>query len=265
MKKAIVVTSFGTSHMDASEKYIVPVEQAIQKEMPDWDIFRAFTSNIIIKKLQQQENSSIQRPESILSDLAASGYEQILVQPTHILPGKEYHDVKEEVLSFARKYPTIKVALGEPLFYRHTDYISVVEAMQSTWPLCQEDERLLLFGHGTDHFSNACYFELQYVLNSLYDRALVSTVEATPSLENAIDTMKKQNIRSVYLTPLMLVSGDHVKNDMMGTDEDSWKNQLKKEGFKVNVLKDGLGKNPNIIDLYVKKTQNTAKVLSNES
>lgn len=263
MKKAIVVASFGTSHMDASDGYILPVEKAIQEKMPEWDVFRAFTSSIIIKKLQQYEHSSIQRPASILEDLAAADYEQILVQPTHILPGKEYHDVKEEVLDFARNHPEIKITLGEPLFFHHEDYIAVVHALQNTWPICQDDEQLLLFGHGTDHFSNACYFELQYVLDSLYDRVLVGTVEATPSLDDAIHIMKKQKTRMVYLAPLMLVSGDHVKNDMMGSDEDSWKNQLKKEGFQVTVLKDGLGKNPDIVNLYVKKTQTAANFLSN--
>lgn len=43
--------------------------------------------------------------------------------------------------------------------------------------------------------------------------------------------------------PFMLVAGDHANNDMAGEDEESWKNVLEKEGFKVDLYLKGLGAN----------------------
>ena len=49
--QAILVVSFGTSYNDSREKAIGAIENAIQEAFPDYDVRRAFTSQIIIDKL----------------------------------------------------------------------------------------------------------------------------------------------------------------------------------------------------------------------
>ena len=51
MKKAILVVSFGTSYLDTLEKTIENAENQIRKSFSEYDIYRAFTSHKIIKKL----------------------------------------------------------------------------------------------------------------------------------------------------------------------------------------------------------------------
>ena len=46
--------------------------------------------------------------------------------------------------------------------------------------------------------------------------------------------------------PLMLVAGDHAKNDMAG----EWKEQLEASGFEVNCVLKGLGEYPEIREIY---------------
>ncbi len=50
--------------------------------------------------------------------------------------------------------------------------------------------------------------------------------------------------------PFMLVAGDHANNDMAGEDEESWKNVLEKEGFKVDLYLKGLGANIEFQKIY---------------
>jgi len=50
--------------------------------------------------------------------------------------------------------------------------------------------------------------------------------------------------------PFMLVAGDHANNDMAGEDEESWKNVLEKEGFKVDLYLKGLGANREFQKIY---------------
>lgn len=51
--------------------------------------------------------------------------------------------------------------------------------------------------------------------------------------------------------PLMLVAGDHAKNDMAGDSKDSWKNILEAEGFKVKIYLHGIGENIGVQDIYI--------------
>ena len=74
-----------------------------------------------------------------------------------------------------------------------------------------------------------------------YDHYYVGTVEASPSLEDVMEAVKKGGYKRVVLKPLMIVAGDHANNDMAGDDEDSWKNIFEKEGYEVICLLNGLG------------------------
>ena len=53
------------------------------------------------------------------------------------------------------------------------------------------------------------------------------------------------------LRPLMIVAGDHAKNDLAGPEEDSWKSRLEGEGYAVTCLLRGLGEIPGIRALFV--------------
>ena len=51
MKKGILAVSFGTSHIDTMEKTIDVLEKEFAKTFEEAVVYRAFTSNMIIKKL----------------------------------------------------------------------------------------------------------------------------------------------------------------------------------------------------------------------
>ena len=52
MKKAILVVSFGTSYLEPLKNSIENVENKIRNQFKDYDVYRAFTSHMIIKKLE---------------------------------------------------------------------------------------------------------------------------------------------------------------------------------------------------------------------
>ena len=67
MKKAILVVSFGTSYLDALENSIEKIEKEIQENFKEYDIFRSFTSHMIIRKLKSVYNMEVDTPEIVLS------------------------------------------------------------------------------------------------------------------------------------------------------------------------------------------------------
>lgn len=255
-KKAVLAVSFGTSYREVIESCIVPAERAISDALCGWDFYRAFTSGMITKKLAEKESIFIDRPPEALNKLYADGYREIIVQPTHILAGTEYHDLKAQTEAFVRTHSDVKVRFGQPVLFENEDYARAAEALQHHMPHTQAGEIVLLMGHGSEHFSNASYFALQHYLDRLPTQAVyVANVEAPPLLDSVIEKMKQEHIRKVYLMPFMLVAGDHAKNDMAGDDDDSWKNRLERAGFETEIILKGLGESPDFAEIYREKAK----------
>ena len=112
-KRAIVVTSFGTSYNENRAKTIEAIERQTAEEFPDWDIRRAFTSRMIIKKILERDGERIDYISDAMERLVSEGYGQVVVQPTHIMNGTEYDDVVRIVSEHCGNIPTLR--MGKPL------------------------------------------------------------------------------------------------------------------------------------------------------
>ena len=261
MKKAILAVSFGTTHADTRKLTIDKIEERIGEAFPGYEVRRAFTAYIIINVLKIRDGIYIDTPEEALNKLVEEGYDEVIIQPLHIIPGAEYEYVMKVVDSYKGSFK--KLTCGRPiLFFKGgeeelpDDYEILVEAIETIIP----KEGLTIFmGHGSTHIGNACYSCLQLVLQDKgYKNAYIANVEGYPDLENVIVKIKEHEkihrnvIREVTLIPLMLVAGDHAKNDMAGEEEDSFRSVLLKEGFKVNVHLHGLGEISGFQDIYNK-------------
>lgn len=255
MKKAILVVSFGTSYLDTLEKTIEKAEKQIRDTFSEYDIYRAFTSHKIIKKLQEKYEIFIDTPEAMLEKLYDSGYEEIIMQPLHMIPGEEFIYINKIAEIFKEKFEVLKV--GRPIFYYQgieelpQDYSLFIEA---TKELYEENNAVVLMGHGTAHPANSVYGCLQAVFEDEgYENVFVTTVEGYPNFENVISRVKRKNIREVTLAPLMVVAGDHARNDMASDDKESLKSMLEAEGIKVNVYMKGFGENEKFNKLYINR------------
>ena len=109
-KKAILVISFGTSYNENREETIVPVEKAIAKEYPDREFRRAWTSKMIIAKLKKRDGEHIDYIDEAMDKLVAEGFDDVIVQSTHIMNGTEFDFVYSIVSKYKTQIPVI--ALG---------------------------------------------------------------------------------------------------------------------------------------------------------
>ncbi|MFW6279329.1 MAG: sirohydrochlorin cobaltochelatase [Bacillota bacterium] len=247
------MASFGTSYPQTRKATIKACEQKIAEEFPAYEIRRAFTSQMVINKLEKKENLIIDNPRQGLQKLKQENFSEVIIQPLHIIPGLEYHGLVRTAKQFKNDFKTLKI--GEPLFYSNHDYQLIAEAIKSQSPEPEIDTAVVLMGHGSQHPSNAVYACFDYVLTEECDHNIyVGTVEGYPGLDSVIGRLKKDDIKKVHLMPLMLVAGDHAQNDMAGS-KDSWKSILAKKGFEVEVHLKGLGENRAIQQLYIKKVK----------
>ena len=257
-KKAILVVSFGTTYGDTRKVTIEAVEDKMRATFPDYEVRRAFTSRIIIKKLADRDGIQVDTEKQALDKLKDEGYSEVIVQPLHMEAGEEYEKVSRVVAHYTHSKAFTKISLGRPVFYytgqkdKPDDYTIAIKAIQTQLPKLGKYDAVAMMGHGGVHPSNAAYAVLQMKMQDAgLKNIFVFTVEGYPTVENVIKQSKEQKIKKVILMPLMVVAGDHATNDMAGDEEDSFKSQFLQAGFKVDTYLHGLGENAAIQEIYV--------------
>lgn len=248
-KGAILAVSFGTSYEETRKKTIDRIEEDIRKRYPQYELYRAWTSRMIRRKIEKRDGVHIPDVREAMEQIAEAGYTDVIVQPTHVLNGVENEWMEEEILAYKPRFSHI--VTGAPLLSTHEDSERVIACIaKELWP--PADEALVLMGHGTEHFANSIYAALDYQFKDMgYSNIFMGTVEAYPALESLIRRIEQMQPQKVVLAPFMIVAGDHAQNDLAGEDEDSWKSRFEKAGYEVQCILRGLGEYEGIRELFL--------------
>lgn len=249
-EKAILAVSFGTSFFDTLEKTIAAIERDLAAAMPDRELRRAFTSGVILRKLQKRDGVFISDVPRALEGLKADGFTDVVVQPTHMMNGDEYDKLCAQAEPFAADFS--RLVIGRPLLSGAEDYKSVARAVLEELPEQREDAALVFMGHGSGHHANAAYAQLEYVFHDLgRDDVLIGTVEGYPGLDEVLRRLgERPNVKNITLYPLMVVAGNHARNDLAGEEADSWLSRLVALGYGAGCSLRGLGEYPGIRKLF---------------
>ena len=251
-RKLIICVSFGSSYEETIKKTIDVIESDLKNKFKDYDLRRAFTSPTIIKKLEKR-GIFIDSLKAALEKAKKDGYKCVYIQPTHLIAGFEYDKINETVNSFENAFKEIK--LGVPLLNDREDVKKVCSVFADENPF-DDDEALIIMGHGTEHDADIVYKKSQEVFRHFgYENIFVSTVEGELSIENVSKKVLKKGYKKAVLIPFMLVCGEHATNDMAGDDEDSWKNILISKGFDVRIVFKGMGEYKGVRDLIAEHLQ----------
>ena len=241
-RPVILAVSFGTSFEDTRSITIGAIESALAERNPGYEVRRAFTSNIIRKKLLERDGIKTDSVPEALEKLAAEGVKQVIIMPTHMLEGDEYHKkIAGPAKAFEGRIEDLRV--GHALLTCDMDFRHMAVILDRiTAPLADAETARVFMGHGTEHSANEGYAKLHKTIESKgITNMFIGTVEAEPTLEDMVRIVKEHGFKKVLLSPLMIVAGDHATNDMAGDGEDSWKSTFEKAGFKVTCRVAGLG------------------------
>lgn len=255
MKKAILVVSFGSSVESARVKAIQRIEDLMKRTFNKYQVESAFTSNRIIKKLKKTEGIVIDTPEKALQKIIGQGFQEIIIQPLHIIAGYEFDKIRKTMME--NENSNIDIKLGKPLLFEASDYLKVVEALKTQLPEDKEEQVIVLIGHGTNHLANECYEKLQDYLMDERLQVFVGTIEE--GVDSMITKLKASKYKEVVLMPFLLVAGEHVQNDLLGDDQHSWKSKLIFNGYNVKAYHKGLGENSAFQDLYIQRVKELIK------
>ncbi len=249
-KKALLVVSFGTSFGRTRAKTIDRIEAELAAAFPDYKMYRAWTSRIIIAKIFRRDGIKIPTVKEAVEQMLADGIREVLIQPTHLINGIENERMKEDVLACGSGFESVSFA--EPLLADTKDQEQAAAAVMEAFTELKKDEVLVFMGHGTAHHANSVYVSLDSKFKELgYANVFLRTVEAGSSLDTFMKRVGELHPRRVLLAPFMVVAGDHAVHDMSGEDKDSWRSRFEAKGFQVECVMKGLGEYPGIRKLYI--------------
>ena len=243
MKKAILVTSFGTSHKDTRKKCLDSIQREVEEKYGSENVERAYTSGIIRRIIEKNEGIHIFDQEEGLKALKDRGFEKIITMSLHILDGIEYSKLDDK---FGK--------ISKPLLADDEDFKKIVENKE--FNDLEGNDAIVFMGHGTESEADYAYQKLQdEYLKAGKNNIFIATVEGKVTIKDVIEKMKGKGFKKILLKPFMIVAGDHAKNDMSSDDEDSWKTMLKNEGYEVTSVLKGMGEYEFIRKMFMDKLE----------
>ena len=243
MKKAILVTSFGTSHKDTRKKCLDSIQREVEEKYGNENVERAYTSGIIRQIIEKKEGVHIFDQEEGLKVLKDKGFEEIITMSLHILDGIEYSKLDDK---FGK--------ISKPLLADDEDFKKIVENKE--FNDLEDDDAIVFMGHGTESEADYAYQKLQKeYLKAGKNNIFIATVDGKVTIKDVIEKMKGKGFKKILLKPFMIVAGDHAKNDMASDEEDSWKTILQNEGYEVTPVLKGMGEYKFIHNMFMDKLQ----------
>ena len=245
--RALLAVSFGTSYEDTREKTIDAVEADLRAEFPDLAFYSAWTSGRIIAKVAEERGEHHDTLEEAFAKMSADGVDDLVISTMFLMKGGEMAKVMraaEEWMAAGERAAYV----ADPLLATARDRRRVAEALCEEFINVAEDEAVLFMGHGVQPNAaprknvNDVYARIQDEFHALErTQFFVATVEGEPTFDDALPLVQACNPKCVFLSPLMIVSGDHANNDLAGEDENSWASRLQACGLRTQAVLRGLG------------------------
>ena len=258
--KGLLVVSFGTTHEETRRKAIEPIEEALGNAFPERRLYRGWTSRMITGRLRQR-GVTIDTLEEALERMQEDGVTDILVQPTHIMEGAENDRMLTALQEASGAFEQVRCGL--PLLASGEDLLALADILAEEFLKEAPGAALVLMGHGSakKQSANHIYGEMQEAFRQLgHENVFVGTVEGEPSFDDVRQQLAGMRPAPdpVILAPMMIVAGDHAKNDMAGDSGDSWKSLLEAGGFRVGAAVRGLGEYPRVREMLVRHAEKAA-------
>ncbi|HFQ80297.1 MAG TPA: sirohydrochlorin cobaltochelatase [Desulfobacterales bacterium] len=289
-KNAVLMAMFGTTVEPALNSLLL-IQRKIQEYFPATPVRISFTSNIIRKIWQKRaldpvyvsqhknipaEIMHIRGPLAAMADLHEAGYDTLVVQPTLIDAGEEFHDLTnyvkalDSIETIKEKYkPFKRVVIGRPALGsfgpRHPyslDIETAARRLSADAALAkQKGAALVYMGHGNNYFpSGGSYLEFAERMRQLYPDVLtvIGCVEGFPSRREVTAQLQMANIQKVLLKPFMIAAGIHTIEDMAGDEPNSWKSTFTAAGYTVITISKGLGENAGFAKIFAEHAADAA-------
>lgn len=255
MTKAILVVSFGTTYPETRKRTIEACEKVFQERFPDFEVYRAFTSNYVIRKVKEKEGLDVWTVSQALENLKNLGVHEVYIQPLHVILGSEYQKIVHQAQAFSSSFERLKIS--KPLLHSESDYQAVCSFLVKEYGSFGKGQVSILMGHGSQHYAFTTYAAMDHMLNN--SSVYIGCVESYPSVDLIEERLKSHSVEKIHLAPFMLVAGDHAIHDLSSKEKNSWYRYFKDKGYQVETHLVGLGEFEAIQSIYVQHLEKVMK------
>jgi sirohydrochlorin cobaltochelatase len=229
----IILTAFGTT-AKAFATY-EKMDKVFKKNLSGHQIHWAYSSRMVKHAMKRDKNLDLKDPVEMAQTLAEQGHQWVVMQSLHLTCGHEFDRLVAE-----RDQVNIRSSIGLPLLTSYSDYEKTAAAIKQVIPE-EEDQAVVLVGHGSDHPSWSAYPAFETVLRQKYGKKMfVGVVEYSPGMDYILERIKLAGFKKACLIPLLLVAGFHFKKDFTGR-ENSWQKTFERNSIKVSIVDHGVG------------------------
>ncbi len=252
MKKAILLVAFGSGSPEG-ESMLRGVDLRVRERFPGIAVRWAFTSGLMRQQLAKVRKKSDSVGKA-LRRMTFEGITRIAIQPLHVVPGMEYAAIIAEVETFVREAGShvsdLRVGVGEPLLDNRSNYCERAcrALLASLPPERHTDEAVLWMGHGSQT-SSELYNRLGELVQTADPLVFVGTINGSARLEDLLPYLN--NVRRVWLLPLLTVVGRHALEDMAGASPHSWLSRLKTAGIQGIPVLRGMVESPAFMHIWL--------------
>lgn len=239
--KALIIATFGSTHEDALRRDLDPVVEDLKAVAEGIPTRVAFTSRMVINRYEKQTGTRYLNEVEAVDAFIDEGFkaEDIFIQPLHVIEGLEYEKLAE------LKSRGVKV--GEALFHDEKDLLRFAEEVERRFKA-----PTVFVGHGSYRSADRYYDELNRIFEEKNLPHRVCTIEGSVDDRVPLSFMEEMGYKDIQLAPLLLLAGDHAKNDIFG-DEESVKKRYEEAGIKVTPVAGGMGSWDFVRAIYVEK------------
>ena len=272
MKRSVLIVSFGSSNLDAYkqvESFIKNIKDSIDKEL---FIQCVFTSNILIKRMKEKNNIDILNVKEALEILFNDGYKEVILQPLHMIDGKDCDSLRnileenKDRFNYIKLNPTLLINKGKNT---KESALNIANAIKDN---VNKDRCVVLVGHGSNRCqdnccytsigineccgdngnvcNDDCYQEIEKALQSIgYKNVIIGTLEGSRTRSVVLKELKDKKIDDVIIMPLLVLPGNHIIKDIKG--DNSWESLFNENEINVEVNLKSLLEYEKIQKLYI--------------
>ena len=255
MSKAIVLAAFGSADLDGIKKSIGLLEKDLNSYFgKEYTVVKSFTSNKIIDLLKERHDYVVPHLSKVLFNLVNQGYEEVIIQPLHIMSGRDKKQIEEIVDEY--KYSVEKLVISKSLF---TDGDNLnKESYEIGNVICKNigNNDILLVGHGSKRSSNKLYDVIEEAVRDItYKNVYMATLEGEKTIDAVIENLVNDKVKNLIVKPLFIIPGKHVISDI-STGDRSWMNMLREKNINATINENSLLQYEGIRKLYIKNINN---------
>lgn len=252
MKKAILLTCFGTSYKDAIERCIYPIKQGIEKEFPDNKVFIVFTSRVIREKLLLKYDRQVFSMEGALKRLSEGEYSEVTILPLQLMEGREQKALEELCTKYKSSFKCL--SLLKPLL--SLDEKENLINIDLIIPFMEEMKKvygnIVFVGHGIKNNINIPFKKLEEeLLKRKLENIYFFTIEGEPSFKEVCEKIKCSKVDNITLLSFLMVSGYHSNKDIFGYSKETYYNKLEILDIEVDKDEISLGERKEIVKIYI--------------